>query len=375
MVIDEEKAINELIKLYNDAFYKIQNRIIAAVKLGEFTGRDQTILNDINKELNTLLSQTVNFSSQAIPDMYNQRRLKVIDWFNENLTDPMLDPAFSKIHTEAIRLMQNNLTQGLYENTIQNIGRNVSDYFREAQLENSKILSTGSLTRKQTSTNMINMLQEKNIFEFVDKAGRKWNMQNYVDMAIRTTADAGINRATINQNIEYNNDLIMMTWHSTSCPLCAVYQGRIYSISGESKIYPALSKINGGSFITFGVVHPNCRHTITPYVPALDLNKESNVEYSSSPFDDNRSEYGKERYNNRQKTQVLKKSIADMEQENTFLKLKPIKTDEEKQRIVFLESSMRKKLKKLENIKKWEMDSLPVNNLFVKIPKYIKDNL
>lgn len=61
---------------------------------------------------------------------------------------------------------------------------------------------------------------------------------------------------------ELGTDLCYMGWHGTSCAVCAKYQGRVYSISGEDKRFPALP-----DFIKrIGSVHEGCRHRLRPFV-------------------------------------------------------------------------------------------------------------
>lgn len=50
---------------------------------------------------------------------------------------------------------------------------------------------------------------------------------------------------------------------SPTCDTCAVYQGRVYSISGNDSRYPALYKTAFKS--GYSIIHPNCRHSWSPY--------------------------------------------------------------------------------------------------------------
>jgi hypothetical protein len=94
-------------------------------------------------------------------------------------------------------------------------------------------------------------------------------------------------------------DLVKMSSHATTCPVCAVYQGRVYSISGRSKEYPALSVVfrNG-----YNNIHPNCRHVVYAYIPALADDPEGDKRRSNESFSvDPRSQAAIDRYNARQK--------------------------------------------------------------------------
>lgn len=46
---------------------------------------------------------------------------------------------------------------------------------------------------------------------------------------------------TIKKNMEYKNDLVCINT-STHCPICSIYNNKVYSITGFSKKYPKLPK-------------------------------------------------------------------------------------------------------------------------------------
>lgn len=83
-------------------------------------------------------------------------------------------------------------------------------------------------------------------------------------MVTRTTSRQAVNVAILTKNPE--QDLFKMSKHGTTCPVCAPYEGRVYSKSGENPDYPPLSAIFGkidragpealtNSYLN---IHPNC---------------------------------------------------------------------------------------------------------------------
>lgn len=90
------------------------------------------------------------------------------------------------------------------------------------------------------------------------------------------------------QCIELNTDLIEMTEHHPTCAECAKYQGRVYSISGKSKKFPPIPDIIRKK----GEIHSGCRHDFYPFFEGISTpaHHKNIVEYSNSPFIDNRSE-------------------------------------------------------------------------------------
>ena len=86
---------------------------------------------------------------------------------------------------------------------------------------------------------------------------------------------------------EFETDLVEMSEHSPTCAECAKYQGRVYSVSGKNKKFPKLPD----KIAKNGCVHEGCRHRLYPYFDGYSTPTyhENIVEYSNSPFVDNRS--------------------------------------------------------------------------------------
>lgn len=65
----------------------------------------------------------------------------------------------------------------------------------------------------------------------------------------------------LNDCKKYRTDFIEMSAHCACCEECNKLQGRVYSISGKSKIFPKLPS----NIKKTGKVHEGCRHSFTAY--------------------------------------------------------------------------------------------------------------
>ncbi len=102
--------------------------------------------------------------------------------------------------------------------------------------------------------------------------GAKMPTDKYAEMLARTTRTETQNIAMLGKALDDGNDLVECSTIFPTCPTCAIYQGRIYSISGNTPGYPALYKTafkNG-----YSCIHPNCRHQFFPYNPKFHTAKE-----------------------------------------------------------------------------------------------------
>jgi len=113
----------------------------------------------------------------------------------------------------------------------------------------------------------------------VDRGGRSWSLKQYAEMLVRTHVMKSANEGSINRYLDFNLDIIQISTHTGSCPICKPYEGKIYSISGNADKYPKLD--------VQPPYHPHCRHT---FLPRPDL--QGGEDLVSDPTDDNEEELG-----------------------------------------------------------------------------------
>jgi hypothetical protein len=201
---------------------------------------------------------------------------------------------FSRLHTAAVELIVAN-TQSMLFSGVSFVGRQIEDNIRQAGLEAiAQKLSTGA-TVKEAARIVKQKIMSQGINAIRDKQGRYISLDAYADTVARSTTREATNQATMNQLQYEGYDLVKMSSHATACPVCAVYQGRVYSISGHTPGYPALSIPFSGGHAN---IHPRCRHVIVPYIPSLADDAEGDKQFSNRSFDmDTRSKTAIERYN------------------------------------------------------------------------------
>ena len=150
------------------------------------------------------------------------------------------------------------------------IARLDEDEFRNAALSNTayaEALGKGAYTSAEM---MEASIRNHGITSFVDKAGRKWSLSDYCNMAARTTARQAEVAGVLSRD---DHDLYQIVKIGSTCPVCAVYEGRVYSKSGTNPNYPPLAmafgKIDpaGGDDLsnTYLNIHPNCLHSLIKF--------------------------------------------------------------------------------------------------------------
>lgn len=125
----------------------------------------------------------------------------------------------------------------------------------------------GDLTLREAIAKTAAEWLDNGIPALVDKADRNWSVEAYAQTVLRSN-ERQVMTATQNQAFNENDiDLVEISSHAGARPLCAPYQGKIYSRSGRSTKYPALSETSMGEIAgLFGI---NCGHYMTAYFPSV----------------------------------------------------------------------------------------------------------
>ena len=136
---------------------------------------------------------------------------------------------------------------------------------------------TGAEARQAAMRQCIKEMTEKGIPAFVDKRGREWSPEAYINMDIRTTANNVAHQAQFDRMDDYGIDLIEVSSHSGARPKCAKDQGRIFNRSGGGGTTTDLRghKIQYGAWKSSsygepdGILGINCGHHVYPFIPGV----------------------------------------------------------------------------------------------------------
>lgn len=154
------------------------------------------------------------------------------------------------------------------------LGRTEPDVYRRIGLEQVAAMQAMGKGVNPAIPDFVEALRREGVTAFVDKAGRNWSLHTYGSMVLRTTSRQAEVLAVLTADPEH--DLYKISSHGTTCPLCAPYEGRVYSKSGQSPDFPPLSTAfgkvdpNGPDTLanTWLNIHPNCLHVLLPWTPA-----------------------------------------------------------------------------------------------------------
>ena len=140
---------------------------------------------------------------------------------------------------------------------------------------------SGQMSLQEATRKTIRELAQKGIPAFVDKRGREWSPEAYVMMDMRSTLGNTARAAQNTRCDEYGIQLIEVSSHMGARPLCAPYQGRIFSRddskgvttdgAGGKIYYTPLSETSYGQ--PAGLFGINCGHVQYPFVPGINFQR------------------------------------------------------------------------------------------------------
>lgn len=178
---------------------------------------------------------------------------------------------------------------GITAGQLYKIARMDDDELRKAALSSTaytEALGKGAATSAKL---MEATIRNHGLTAYIDKSGRHWSLADYCNMATRTTARQAEVAAVLSKD---EHDLYQIVKIGSTCPLCAVYEGRVYSKSGTSPYYPPLAmafgKIDpaGGDDLsnTYLNIHPNCLHSLVKFTEVGKSEKQiEKIREFSSP--------------------------------------------------------------------------------------------
>jgi len=137
--------------------------------------------------------------------------------------------------------------------------------------QNASAAIIGGQSRAQVVRQCIREFNAKGIPAFVDRRGREWTPEAYVNMAMRTTSGSVASQVQMARCEDYGIDLVEVDSHSGARPKCARDQGKIFDRANKSSKYPHWNTSSYGE--PDGLLGINCGHRIYPYIEGVSIRR------------------------------------------------------------------------------------------------------
>lgn len=210
--------------------------------------------------------QTMDEASRGTAKEFADMVVQGIPFYNTKIPD-LLRSYGANYSGEEIALTTYSRTFDIVVNSIQQYKDKINRTILERQVGENPltVAALKDIINKDLKESKVSTVQYAN--------GVNVSVDKYATMLAHTTRSETENLAMIQQALREGIDLVECDIVSPTCDTCAVYQGRVYSISGNDSRYPALYKTAFKS--GYSIIHPNCRHSWSPYHAEL-YNEEEN---------------------------------------------------------------------------------------------------
>lgn len=153
--------------------------------------------------------------------------------------------------------------------------------FVDALGQHATATTIGAESRQQAMQRCIREFNDRGIPAFVDKAGREWTPEAYVNMAMRNTARQTAEEMQTARCRDFGVNLIAIDSHAGARPKCAEDQGKIFDLNNDSgytedlkgkriRYYPWKSSSYGEPD---GILGINCGHHKWPFIPGVNVHR------------------------------------------------------------------------------------------------------
>lgn len=282
-----EKELNEYletyIKLYINGRLKLLNTIVAKLKPGvKIADYKAEIILNTAKELDAIIKASNAFMAGFIARVYKTSITDteaVIKAFKSDVVHAIDNKT---LHNEAVEILVNTINNDV-RSGVGVVYKNITTLIDKIVIDNvaeSFTVKSVDLAKETIKQGLI----DNKIFSITYKNGRKISIENYAEMCARSITREATNKAMVNVMNENEFDLVRITTHTPTCPICATYQGRVYTTNPKRTDYPYLyaTAFKSG----YNNLHPNCKHVIVPYMDHMydKTRVEKDKETSNKPF-------------------------------------------------------------------------------------------
>lgn len=280
-----EKELKKLIEIFLKAETDIINEIGRLRSLGNVDYHAVAALERVQAILRKMESDSWEYVPKMIEKQFYVRvpeARKIIEPKAKHIAGYQNAEALTSTQYSIIDRLTQNLLGEITDAemtvmaTLQNalIGRTEPDIYRRVGLEQVAIQQARGQGVYKALPQFVETLRREGVTAFIDKAGRNWSLHTYCAMVSRTTSRQAEVLAVL--TADESQDLYEISSHSTTCKLCAPYEGRVYSKSGNDPDFPPLAAAFGKVdplgpdtlANTYLNIHPNCLHVLIPWTDA-----------------------------------------------------------------------------------------------------------
>lgn len=294
-------------ELHIDIINRIIDRILIRLERGDeyiLTAYDKWqietlqevgyLLEDIQKEI----SKKTKYQVEEIKEAMEEAGVEAISYDDKIYESAGLSPTPLEQSPHLIRLMQRDYeaTLGEWKNFTNTMAQSVqADYIRRLD-KAYNLIASGAVSYTQAFKEVLNeVIDEGVVVKY--PSGRKDTVETATLRAVRTGISQMSGNIQIARMDEMEADLVLVSSHLGARPEHQIWQGKVYSRTGNG--YPDFVERTGYGTVT-GLCGANCRHNFSPYFEGME-----------NPFGHYDDEENQKRYDLEQRQRTLERRIRD----------------------------------------------------------------
>lgn len=184
------------------------------------------------------------------------------------------EESFFGVNEKKLNSLQDTVTNDINKAS-HAVLRKMDDIYRQTIFKAETYMSAGvktlnqavDMATKELLMNGINCVEYKN--------GRRVNIASYAEMALRTASQRATFLGEGSKRDEWGIYTVVVSAHANTCEMCLPWQGQVLIDDVFSHPSQEYLEENKGKYkllseaIEAGLLHPNCRHTLTTFFPGI----------------------------------------------------------------------------------------------------------
>ena len=187
-------------------------------------------------------------------------------------TSPPAEQDFFGVNDQKLQVMKETVSHDL-KKAQHAVLRRMDDIYKQTVYRAEMNMTAGAKTLDQAVDMATKEFLDTGINCIEYKNGRRVNIASYAEMALRTASQRAVLLGEGKKRDEWGIHTVVVSAHANTCPLCAPWQGKVLVDDVFSHCTPEEAKELGlpllSTAMKSGLLHPNCRHTISTYFPGI----------------------------------------------------------------------------------------------------------
>jgi minor capsid protein 2 len=263
-----ERRIGELISIYRQAQRAIAADIRAAILTQDLrtANRRRQQLAAVMAALDQLGTETDPIARRLVQDAWTESAQRTADLIaGMSIEAPEIPGAFAGVSVDAVQALEDSIL-GRLQLSRRIIGRQADDiYARAGRRAAVRAILGADDSPDRAAKALARDLARQGTTGFVDRAGKRWALDTYSEMVVRTVTRDAVVQGAITRMTSHGINLARVSIHAEACPVCRPWEGRLVSLDGSGRDYEGEAVTDLTSLPNGGPpFHPRCRHSLAP---------------------------------------------------------------------------------------------------------------